>query len=142
MRSLLDSPQTENAYLSYQSITYFWVESLERIAKRYELNHAEIDVVARSLGNYTFTQSFNDNAKAFDYVRFTVGESKALKKFSRWSLANSKSELSYSEYLICQRLLSKGILTLIEFESEEYYELSQSVIDWLRYTTWETMSLH
>ena len=142
MCSLLDSTQTDNAYRSYQSITYFWVESLERIAKRYGLNHAEIDVVARSLGNYTFTQSFNDNAKAFDYVRFTVGESKALKKFSRWSLANSKSELSGSEYFICQRLLSKGVLTLVLFESEEYYELSQSVINWLRYTTWETKSLH
>lgn len=140
MPKLLNPSPLDN---SYQTVTYFWLESLERIAQRYALNYAEIDVVARLLGNYTFIASFTENAKAFDYARLNLGESNALRKFSRWSLANSKSELSSSGYLICHRLAARGILTTSAFESEEYYELSQSVIDWLRYSAWETeQSLH
>ena len=128
---------------SYDSIIYFWLSSLEYLIQKYSLNRSEIAMVARSLGNYTFTNKFIENAKAFNYARFKFGEMNALARFSRWSFGNSQSELSNSSLLICHKLISKGVFEVIEYQEESYFELSHSVIDWLRYSAWETkQSLH
>ena len=139
MQNLIESMPS---IVCYHSLTSFWVDAEQTLTEIYCLNAAEIALIGRFLGNYTFTYHFELNRTAFNYARFIVGDSQAFKQFSAWSFNNSKIEMSASDYLICQRLSHKGLIRSIVEEDDEYFELSPHVFSVLGSNHYLSSTLH
>ena len=116
----------------YESLMYFWASSLEQITDQYRLNYSESEMVAKALGNYTFSYYYHHNKRAYKYARDTLGQDIAIKQFNQWSMGNSSLELSDSEIQVCHRLVNKGIFEILHDEGDYFFDLSPKVFDALQ----------